>query len=159
MMGNVTLEEITAETLREVLALEVSPEQRDCVAANAVSIAEAYFNKGAWFRAIAANDAPVGFIMLYDPRLPGARSKPGVAADEVLLWRFMIDRRFQGQGFGHKALDLLRETLRGRPALRRIIASYVPGPHGPEAFYLDYGFAKTGRLCHEGQEIEISIAP
>jgi diamine N-acetyltransferase len=36
------------------------------VAPNAQSIAQAHFEKMAWFQAIYANDTPVVFIMLYD---------------------------------------------------------------------------------------------
>ena len=61
----ITLKEITEETLRSVLELEVSKDQKKFVAPNAVSIAQAHFSKNAWFRAIYANDTPVGFVMLY----------------------------------------------------------------------------------------------
>lgn len=53
-MTVVSLHEITADTVRAVCALEVSPEQRGFVAPNAVSIAEAHFEPRAWFRAIYA---------------------------------------------------------------------------------------------------------
>jgi diamine N-acetyltransferase len=78
----VTLREVTKETLFGVLRLKVSPEQERYVAPNAVSIAEAHFSPDlAWFRAIYSGETPVGFVML--------------AADEprahYFLWRFMID--------------------------------------------------------------------
>ena len=155
----VSLAPVTADSVREVLALEVAPEQRHCVASTARAIAEAHFNKGACFWAIEADGVAVGFVSLFDPTLPGATPREGVAADEILLWRLMIDRRFQGQRLATKALDLIREQVRGRPGVRRLIASFVPGPHGPEAFYMRYGFAKTGRVVAEGTEIEICITP
>jgi diamine N-acetyltransferase len=63
----IALREVTAKTLREVCNLTVSPEQRQFVAPNAISIAQAYFEPAAWFRAVYADDTPVGFAMLYDP--------------------------------------------------------------------------------------------
>ena len=52
--SDVTLREVAAETLRAVCTLDVRPEQRNYVAANALSIAQAYFEPKAWFRAIYA---------------------------------------------------------------------------------------------------------
>ena len=65
--GVVSLREVTADTVRAICKLEVGPEQQGLVAPNAVSIAQAYFEPAAWFRAVYAGDTPVGFAMLYDP--------------------------------------------------------------------------------------------
>lgn len=155
--ASVSLREITAETVGAVCDLSVSPAQRSYVAPNAVSIAQAYFEPGAWFRAVYADDAPVGFVMLFDPNQPGAASDEDLRANEVDLWRFMIDHHYQGHGFGRRALDLVRDHVRALGPVDRLLASYVPGPDGPETFYLRYGFAKTGRM--QGDEVEIWIAP
>ena len=56
----VTLREITAETVRAICNLDVAPEQRGYVAPNAVSIAQAHFQPRAWFRAVYAAETPVG---------------------------------------------------------------------------------------------------
>lgn len=71
MKREVTLREITAETVRSVTALAVAPAQLGYVASNANSIAEAYFEPKAWFRAVAAGEELVGFVMVY--RDPEAR--------------------------------------------------------------------------------------
>ena len=42
----------------------MSEHQKQFVAPNAVSIAQAYFSKEAWFRAIYADDTAIGFVML-----------------------------------------------------------------------------------------------
>ncbi len=60
----VSLRAITAETVRTICALEVRQEQRSYVADNALSIAQAHFVPGAWFRAVYAGETPVGFGML-----------------------------------------------------------------------------------------------
>jgi diamine N-acetyltransferase len=153
--GAITLQEITAGTVRSVCALDVAPEQRGYVASNAISLAEANFNPGAWFRAICLNDAPVGFVMMRDPSIPGAKAK-GLAADEIGLWRLMIDRNHQRRGHGRRALDLVRD-LSWRRQFRRMVSSYVPGVDGPGAFYLNYGFTRTGNLRNDGREVEIAL--
>ena len=89
--ATVSLREVTKDNLRDVLRLKVAPEQERFVASNAVSIAQAYFDRdAAWFRAVYAGDTPVGFVML----------EVNPAKAEYFLWRFMIDQRFQKLGFG-----------------------------------------------------------
>jgi diamine N-acetyltransferase len=130
----VTLREVTKETLRAVLRLKVAPEQERFVAPNAYSIAEAHFEPKAWFRAVYAGDTPVGFVMLDDdPEKPA-----------YFLWRFMIDRRFQGLGFGARAISLLVEHVRTRPGATALLTSCVPGEGSPCPFYQKLGFAYTG---------------
>jgi diamine N-acetyltransferase len=131
----VTLREVTKETLREVLKLGVAPEQERLVAPNAISIAEAHFSPDvAWFRAIYAGETPVGFVMLEDDA-----SKP-----RYYLWRFMIDRRYQGRGIGRRAIELLIEHVRTRPGAKELLTSCVPGEGSPGPFYEKLGFVYTG---------------
>ena len=111
--SRVTLEEITAETLRAVIELDVSPSQQKYVASNAVSIAEAHFNPGGWFRAVYAGGLPVGFVMLFDPTIPGAIASDPVEPTDMVLWRLMIDRRYQRQGLGRRTLDAVKEHIVG----------------------------------------------
>ena len=120
----------------------MKPEQRGFVAPNAVSIAQAYFEPKAWFRAIYAGETPVGFVMLHDD--PEKR--------EYYLWRFMIDAAHQREGHGWRALDLVVDHVRGRPGARQLVSSYVPGEDGPGDFYLRYGFVETGEV-DEGEVV------
>ena len=86
MADNITLREITAETVWPIMKLDVADNQKSFVAPNANSIAEAYFSKEAWFRAIYAGEEPVGFVMLHiDEKKP-----------EFFLWRLMIASEHQG---------------------------------------------------------------
>jgi len=130
----VTLREITGETVRTILRLAVRADQNGFVAPNAVSIAEAHFAPEAWFRAIYADDTPVGFVMLSD--------KPAVP--EYFLWRFMIDARYQGMDFGRRALEQVIAHVRTRPGARAFLTSIVPGEGSPQGFYEKLGFALTG---------------
>jgi len=131
----VTLREVTKKTLLDILRLKVAPEQARFVAPNAVSIAEAHFSPDvAWFRAIYSGETPVGFVML--------------EADEsrahYFLWRFMIDGRYQGQGIGRQAIELVIEHVRTRPGATVLVTSCVPGDGGPGPFYEKLGFVYTG---------------
>jgi diamine N-acetyltransferase len=145
--STVSLREVTAETLRDICRLDVSEEQKHFVAPNAVSIAQAHFEPKAWFRAIYADESPVGFLMLYDdPEEP-----------HYFLWRYMIDARCQKLGFGKRAMDLLLEHVRTRPGARELTLSCHPGEDGPEPFYRRYGFTLTGRLLGDEAEMRIDL--
>lgn len=130
----VTLREIGANTVRAICSLAVRDDQQGFVAPNAVSIAEASFHDEAWFRAVYADDEPVGFVMLSD-----RPDKP-----EYYLWRFMIDARYQRLGFGRRAIALLIEHVRTRPRATELLTSVVEGEGGPLPFYEGLGFALTG---------------
>ena len=112
------------------------------MAPNSVSIAQAYFSEYAWFRAIYADDTPVGFVMLYD-----RPDKP-----EYFLWRFMIDARWQGMGFGKRAMALLIAYVKTRPDARELFTSVHQAEGGPQGFYEKLGFSLTGRY-EEGEAV------
>ncbi len=140
--GEVTLREITSETVRAICNLEVRPEQRSYVAPNAVSIAQAHFEPQAWFRAVYAAETLVGFVMLsQDPE-----------KREYYLWRFMIAGEHQGKGYGKRALDLVVEHVRTLPGARELTSSFVPGEDSPRDFYLRYGFVETGEV-EDGEHV------
>ena len=59
-----TLKEITSKNWRDIVKLSVTEKQKKFVAPNVYSIVEAHYSDHAWFRAIYADDTPVGFIMV-----------------------------------------------------------------------------------------------
>lgn len=145
-MPNVELREVTAETLPQVLGLQVDRSQRPLVASNAVSIAQAYFDREAWFRAIYADDVPVGFVLLKDH------------ADEgwTYVWRLMIDAGQQRKGYGLAAMKLIIERARAIPGVERIVLSHgeFAGHAGP--FYRRLGFVETGE--RDGPEVVMVLS-
>ena len=144
----VSLREVTQETVGRICKLSdtLSPEQQKLVAPNAYSIAQAHFEKHAWFRAVYAGDDPVGFVMLYDDP----------DKDAVYLWRLMIAAPHQRRGYGRRALELILDRARARPNVREIRASYVPSDGGPGPFYRKLGFEPTGEI--EDDEVVIRLA-
>jgi diamine N-acetyltransferase len=139
----VSLREVTPENLYQVCALRVAPHQEGFVAPNAYSIAQAYFEReAAWFRAIYADETPVGFLMLDDD--PNSQ--------EYALWRFMIADEHQGKGYGRQAIALLLDHVRTRPGAKELLTSYLPGEGNPGGFYRKLGFQETGDL-QEGEII------
>lgn len=143
----VTLREVTGETVGRICRLSdtLSAEQQKMVAPNAYSIAQAHFEKNAWFRAVYADDLPVGFVMLYEDG----------EADHIYLWRFMIAGPHQKRGYGRRALGLVFDHARARPNVREIKASYVPVDGGAGPFYRSLGFEPTGEM--DGEEVVIRL--
>lgn len=148
MATDISLREITKDTVRQITGLDVGPEQHGLVAPNSVSIAEAYFEPKAWFRAIYAGEEPVGFAMVF--RNPEERV--------FYIWRFMVDARFQGQGIGRRALELLLEEARA-DGVPEVTLSVVPGPHSALAFYERCGFQATGEMHGGEAELKLTLEP
>jgi diamine N-acetyltransferase len=133
----VTFREITVDTVDEVLALRVAPDQEGCVATNAKSIAQAhYYPEIAWFRAVYAGETLVGFVMISD--------KP--KEHEYFLWRLMIAEPFQGLGYGRRTMELVIDHVRTRPGATCLLTSVVPGQEAPRRFYEHLGFVDTGEV-------------
>ena len=132
-MPDVTLREITRETVWPIMTIEVAENQGHLVAPNSMSIAEAYSEPKAWFRAIYADEEPVGFIMLFDdPDTP-----------KYYLWRMMIADGQQQKGYGRRALELLVDYVRTRPDATALTVGAVPGEGSPQPFYEGFGFVDT----------------
>lgn len=136
--ASVSLCEITADTLHDVIRLSESltAPKKYMVAPNAVSIAQAHFEPKAWFRAVYADETPVGFVMLYDdPEEPN-----------YFLWRFMIAGQHHGKGFGRRALEQVIDYVRTRPGAVKFETSCGQGPGSPEGFYRRLGFERSGKM-------------
>jgi diamine N-acetyltransferase len=143
--STVSLREVTQETVNSILNLRVAKGQEQFVASNAFSIAEAHFSSEAWFRAIYADETPVGFLMLSDQPDKG----------EYFLWRFMVDVQHQGKGYGRRALELLIDHVKTRPNAKGLFLSQVPGTGSPEGFYCKLGFEHTGEQV--GDELVMKL--
>ena len=129
-----SLREITKETVRSILALEVAKDQKDLVGDNGNSLAQALFEEKAWYRGIYAADEPVGFMMLSIDR-----EKP-----EFYLWRFMIDASHQKKGYGKRSMELLIEEVRAQPEAKELTLHVMDLPHSAVPFYEALGFQLTG---------------
>jgi diamine N-acetyltransferase len=143
--SEITLREINSETVRTICDLNVREDQRGLVAPNAVSIAQAHFSDKAWFRAIYAEETPVGFIMLHDDAEKG----------EYFLWRMMIDARYQGMGFGRRAMEIFIDYVRSRPGAKELLTSVVQEEGSAQGFYERIGFELTG--AYEGEEAVMGL--
>jgi diamine N-acetyltransferase len=154
-LGDVTLRSITPGNRSAMEDLRVRPEQENFVDGVRPSLAEAAAKPGAmpWYRGIYAGEVPVGFVMLADGVPPGNEDIPW----RYYLWRFLIDARYQGRGYGRAALDELVAYLRDKPDAELLVTSVVPGDGSPLDFYLKYGFRATGQMFDREQVLELLV--
>jgi diamine N-acetyltransferase len=141
-MRPVSLREVSDENRDAVCALIVDPGQERFVSSVAESLDEAAATpEGApWYRAIYADDEPVGFVMLSWDATPA----PGILGP-YFLWRLLIDRRHQRHGYGREALRQIVDLLRADGATE-LLTSYHPGDGEPWPFYERFGFEPTGEI-------------
>lgn len=151
-----SLREVNEDNRAAVEALAVTAEQSKYVGSVTQSLQDAkdYPETMPWYRAIYADDEPVGFVLLAD----GVTDDDPTLLGPYFLWRLLIDQRFQGRGYGKAALDLIVDYVRTRPDARVLLTSHTVGPASPVDFYLRYGFRRTGEF-HEGEPVlELSLS-
>lgn len=147
----IELRKITDDNFDECIGLEPREDQRSFVARNMSSLAEAYValsnNECIPLPfAVYTGDTMVGFIMLSYNEADEHYEKA------YWVWRLMIDKRYQGKGYGRetmtKALELIRTYPHGKTS--SVYLSYEPENVVAKALYASLGFIETGRVeCGE----------
>lgn len=153
------LKKITPKITKALIDMSPGKQGKGFVAPNVVSLAQAYIwehnNKCTPMPfAIYSDDTLVGFIQLSYATPDQDEEFDEPAYD---IWRFMIDEKYQGKGFGkgalQEAVDYIR-TLPCGPATKAYL-SYVPGNEGAKGLYESAGFRETGEL--DGNEIVMAL--
>jgi GNAT superfamily N-acetyltransferase len=149
-MSVVSLREINDGNRHAVLALRVTPIQARFVSSVAESLTEAEETPEGkpWYRAVYADDLPVGFVMLSWNVTP----EPPRIIGPWFLWRLLIDVEHQGRGYGREAVRLVADVVRDNGAAE-LLTSYGQGEGGPEEFYRHVGFKPTGDLAEKSEII------
>lgn len=137
-----TLREITRENWLQCVRLKVAPEQEPFVAPNGVSLAQSKYEPEWVPLALYDDDEMVGFVMY------------GVSPEEGKHWilRVMVDRRYQGKGYGRAAMRLLLDRLRAIPGCDEVAISYEPENDVARRLYASCGFRETGEII-EGETV------
>ena len=97
----ISLREITSANFDDVIALRVRDEQKNYVASNTYSLAEAYAHRNHVPFAIYADETPVGFLMYtyWEERR------------QYWIFRLMIAADKQGRGYGREAMRQVIERM------------------------------------------------
>ena len=151
------LEKVNGKNVWDILKLRVAKEQENFVASNDVSIIEAYTaitgNGYAFPFGIYENDTPIGFLMVGFDTDDYWDDAPLVAKGNYNLWRLMIDREYQNQGYGKEAIRLALEFIKSFPCGKAEYCwlSYEPENEVARQLYRSFGFVETGEM--DGEEL------
>jgi len=134
----VKLTKIEYEQFHDVIDLELEEEQEKNLPSNLYSIAEASFSPTAHSRAIWSGDKIVGFTM-------HRFGEDDDEKHECIIWRFMIDRRYQNTGIGKAAMPLLLDEIKAHKPCQLIEIYYDPDNIAAKKLYTQFGFQAVGQ--------------
>jgi diamine N-acetyltransferase len=152
-MRQIALRAISEDNWQMCVELSVHPTQTDFVASNAYSLAQAAYQCHPRLvpLGVYAGESMVGFIMYTDPGSP-----PDEQGRHWIL-RVMIDRAYQGQGYGRATMVALIARMKATIHHPCTIAlDYHEQNQAAARLYASLGFIPTGER-HE-QEI-IAVLP
>ena len=135
----ITFREITSDNYSQVLNLKITPEQEAAKFVSPVvrSLADAWFYREegiAYPKAVYADEDLVGFIMY----------ELDTEEQQVFIWRFLIDQRYQGKGYGRQTIEVVMEMAKEQAQITKVVADYVDGNEPMKKILLDLGFEETG---------------
>ncbi len=148
----IRFEEITNRNIWKVCTLEPFEDQKDFVAENMQSLAEAYAtrNEGnnALPLAVYDDDVLIGFVMIGKGTV-GNEEESDLIKENYCLWRLMIDKKHQHKGLGKQTIDAVMAMIRTFPfgEAKKVWLSYEPENTHAREIYLKYGFVENGEMC------------
>ena len=151
------LEKINGSNVWDILKLAVSESQKNYVAANDISIIEAYTaitgNGYAFPFGIYDDEIPVGFLMIGFDVDDYWTDAPEIARGNYNLWRLMIDQAWQNRGYGKQAVQLALDFIKSMPCGKAEYCwlSYEPENEIARQLYRSFGFVETGDM--DGEEL------
>lgn len=152
----IQLRRIDSRNIWEIVALEVREDQKYFVATNTQSILEAYCaitNGGVALPfGIYDGEKPVGFVMI-GYGCGDWEDAPAIARENYSVWRLMIDRRWQGKGYGKAAMTAALDYIRTFPCGKAecCYLSYEPENVVAKRLYHSFGFRENGEM--DGEEV------
>ena len=136
--------DINKENWEEVILLTTDKDGKhflgeEYVASNAYSIIQSVYEAGWVIKAIEHDEKIIGFTMY------------GLSEEDNFyeICRFMIDRRYQGKGYGKKALSVIIDEMRKEFSCNEIYLSVDPENVKAKHIYEKSGFISTGEMLDE----------
>lgn len=141
---SVSLQPVTKDNWIKCIDLRLQPEQVGNLASNVETIAESKFEPDNILRAIYLDRAVIGML---------AYSMEDEPPDPEVYWlfRFMIDKDYQNQGYGTKALELLFKEISCLGG-KKIYTTHKPTNEVAGKLYRKVGFSYNGEL-HYGEPL------
>ena len=147
-MDEISLQPIDESNFLDAFQLKLAPEQEAFVSNPVRSLAQAYvYRSQCQPFGIFASDRMVGYVMvIYDYDIP-----------EYDIWHMMIDRDFQGRGYGKAAMGKCLEYIRTKPfgSSNRVALTCNRDNSAARILYEAFGFRPTG--AEDEDEIELAL--
>ena len=143
----ILLKPVSSDNVIDVIKLSKTLDdvQQKQVAPNEISLAQAYAEgDNAFVRAIYHGDTLVGFIQLKKALHDVLEEDKPVS----YIWRFMIAKDHQQQGYGKSAIKQIINIEKQR-GIKTLYVSVVPTNDMPKVFYESCGFVNTGEIVYE----------
>jgi diamine N-acetyltransferase len=150
----ITLRKIDWDNWEECISLKVTDEQDDFIATNKYSLAQSYVaqlndEKPPMSFAIYNSERMIGFTLMYHDE-----AEENEFGDDSCygICRFMIDQKFQGNGYGRESMKVVLEYLKSEPQgeASSIYLTYDPENKVAQSLYKSFGFIETGEIS-EGE--------
>ena len=158
----IELRKITWDNWEDVMDLEITDEQDDFIASNEYSLAQAYIamindKRPPMTFAICNGEDIVGFTMFY---FQDEEENDGSDYEEkpcYTLLRFMIDKKYQGQGLGKQAMAKVLDYIKTFPHGKAdfVHLSYNPENEAARMLFRSFGFVETGALTGDDEDAEV----
>ena len=152
----IIFKEITNANIWKVCLLEPFENQKDFIAENMQSLAEAYATRNEGNNALPLavyNDFDlIGFIMIGKGTV-GNENESNLIKENYSLWRLMIDKKYHRKGLGKQTIDAAINLIRTFPfgEAKKVWLSYEKENTRARDIYRKYGFVENGEMC--GNEI------
>ncbi|GIN72761.1 GCN5 family N-acetyltransferase [Bacillus sp. J14TS2] len=150
----IELRKITDDNFEECIELDLTQEQWQHLANNAYSLSEAFALQSDGVitpipYVIYHNNIMVGFTMaIYEPI---DENDPDEDEDHFYISRLMIDQRYQGNGYGRRALEKFIDIMKALPfKADSIMLSCAKENTIAYRLYESLGFVDTGELDEDG---------
>ncbi len=139
----IIIEELNEKNWEQCANLELNEDQLDALPSNLVSIAELNFYPATKAFAIKnSHNKVIGFATYGVP----------VGEESPKLFRLMIDKSYQGQGYGKAALNKILAKIFEEYNSQRIRVCYQPNNLKLRAFYESSGFREKELLPSNRRE-------
>ncbi len=139
----IRLRKLDKSNWRQAAKLKVKKEQKGFNASNFFSLAQSKFESYYIPMGIFLDGKMVGFIMY------------GKEPKDKKYWmvRFMIDKKYQGKGYGRAAIVELVKLLKRKKDCKEILTTYVPGNEISKKLFFSLGFRETGKIVEEEERV------
>lgn len=127
----ISIKNIDNSNWRDCIKLEVNKEQRPFIQSNLHSVAESKFETGMRSLGIYKDNSMVGFASyILDEE------------GDMNLYKFMIDKHYQGKGYGKESLYLVMDIIKKEAKKKEVWLSLHPNNTVAIKLYDKYGFKK-----------------